>query len=230
MSGINGVADNNSVLQQLSINNKVEEKKSEATSDQDMFMRLMLAQLENQNPLDPQDGTEFVSQLAQFSSLESLGNINSGIETIGSQYRSSQALQATAMVGRHVLVKSNTGYFDGQTNIAGNVVVGDQNVRDAKVTITDDKGQVVRTEVLGDIAGGDDQPFAWDGRNQDGEVLPEGKYSISVSGRIGSEVEALDMNIYAKVNSVSVINTQGDMMLNLNGVGQLNAAEVKEIR
>lgn len=226
MTSINSVNENN-VLSDLAINKKSAEKPE---SDKDMFMRLMLAQLENQNPLDPKDGAEFVSQLAQFSTLEGIGNINNSVQEIGGLYRSSQALQATALVGRDVLLPSNEAFFDQQTPVSGIIGAPGQTALDAKLTITDAAGQVVRTENLGNLQGDIETPFTWDGTDDSGNPLPPGKYSVAVSGRIADEVEALDVNIHARVSSVSIVNSQGDMMLNLHGLGQMSAADIKQLK
>lgn len=224
---VGGINEQNSVLNDLSIKNQP--NKNEET-EKDMFMRLMLAQLENQNPLNPQDGTEFVSQLAEFSTLEGIGNINNSIEEIGGLYRSSQALQATALVGRDVLLDSNKAYFDSANPVTGVIKATGESVLDAQVTITDSKGQVVRTESLGNLSGGEDTPFAWDGADDNGNPLPPGSYQVAVNGRVGNEMEALAVNVHGRVNSVSITSTQGDMVLNLNGLGQVSSTEIKEIR
>lgn len=227
MASVNGINDQSSVLSDLSIKNQTNENEE---TEKDMFMRLMLAQLENQNPLNPQDGTEFVSQLAQFSTLEGIGKINSSIEEIGGLYRSSQALQATALVGREVLTESNKAYFDSANSVSGVIKAPGESALDAKVTITDAYGQVVRTEELGNLPADEDTPFAWDGADDNGNPLPAGKYTISVNARIGNEMQAMEVNTYARVNSVSIINAQGDMELNLNGLGQISSTDIKEVR
>ena len=227
MASVTGVDNQNSVLSDLSIKNKPTEV---AENEKDMFMRLMLAQLENQNPLNPQDGTEFVSQLAQFSTLEGIGNINSSIEEIGGMYRSSQALQATALVGRDVLLESNQAYFDTVSPVTGVINGTGETALDAKFTITDSSGQVVRTVELGNLSGSEDTPFAWDGTDDNGNAVPAGKYTVAVSGRVANEIEALNVNVHAKVSSVSIVNNQGDMVLNLNGLGQVSSTDVKAIR
>lgn len=230
MTDVSSINDRSKILPELAIDKKTAAKNEETTSEKDMFMRLMLAQLENQNPLNPQDGTEFVSQLAQFSTLEGIGNINTGIADIGSQYRSSQALQATAMVGRDVLINSNKGYFDGTREITGSVDVGEDNALDAKVTIKNGQGEVVLTKALGNLQGGTTQPLKWDGKDKDGKQLPAGTYSINVEGRVANKNEALSVNLHARVGSVSVVNNKGDMMLNLQGLDSIKSSEVKEIR
>ena len=140
----------NSVLNDLSIRNRSESEKSESQADKDMFMRLLLAQIENQDPLKPTDQTDFVAQLAQFSSLEGIQNLNSSVEDIGAMYRSSQALQATALVGREVLVKGQVGYLDGSGSIGGMIEAG-QASGDVTMTVKDASGQVVANVDLGNI-------------------------------------------------------------------------------
>src|SRR5690554_4120121 len=78
------------------------------------FMELMLAQLKNQNPLEPQDNGEFISQLAQFSSLEEMQKLSGTVDDVVGQFRSTQALQASAMVGKTVLAPSEVGILSAE--------------------------------------------------------------------------------------------------------------------
>ena len=227
MSLVNNIGGQSDVLSDLSINNKQVEREE---TEKDMFMRLLLAQMENQNPLNPQDGTEFVSQLAELSTLEGIGNMTSSVEELSGLYRSSQALQATTLVGREVLVESNQAYFDAANPVSGQIKAPGQSVLDAKVTITDARGQVVRTDMLGSLEGDLDTPFAWDGVDNSGNIMPPGQYTISVNGRVGGEIESLQVNTYARVNSVSILNSRGDMELKLTGLGSLSSSEIKEVR
>lgn len=224
---VGGINEQNSVLNDLAISNQP--TKNEET-EKDMFMRLMLAQLENQNPLNPQDGAEFVSQLAEFSTLEGIGNMNNSLDELNGLYRSSQALQATALVGRDVLLNSNTAYFDSQSPVTGVVQATGESVLDAQLTITNASGQVVRSENLGNLSGAEDTPFGWDGTDENGNLLPAGKYQVAINGRVGNEMQALGVNVHGRVSSVSITNAQGDMVLNLNGLGQIDSSEIKEIR
>ncbi|MEE2731415.1 MAG: flagellar hook assembly protein FlgD [Pseudomonadota bacterium] len=220
--------DANNVLSDLSIRNKSETEKSQAAADKDMFMRLLLAQIENQDPLKPTDQTDFVAQLAQFSSLEGIQNLASTVEDIGSVYRSSQALQATALVGREVLVSGQVGYLETGGTINGTIEAG-QASGDVMMIVKDASGQVVANRDLGNI-GSAETPFSWDGTNNVGEALPEGLYSISIEGTLSGENEALVTSIYSRVNSVSIVDNQGGMLLNLNGIGQVESTEIQEVR
>ena len=224
---INGV-EANSVLSDLSIRNQSESQTSESAADKDMFMRLLLAQIENQDPLKPTDQTDFVAQLAQFSSLEGIQNLASTVEDIGSVYRSSQALQATALVGREVLVSGQVGYLESGGEISGMIEAG-QASGDVVMVVKDSSGQVVANRDLGNI-GSAETPFTWDGTDNQGAALPEGLYSISIEGTLSGENEALITSVYSRVNSVSIVDNQGGMLLNLNGIGQVESSEIQEVR
>lgn len=224
---INGV-EANSVLSDLSIRNQPESEKSASQSDKDMFMRLLLAQIENQDPLKPTEQTDFVAQLAQFSSLEGIQNLSNSVQDIGAMYRSSQALQATALVGREVLVPGQVGYLESGGQLHGMIEAG-QASGDVMMVVKDASGQVVANRDLGNI-GSAETPFSWDGTNNVGEALPAGLYSIAIEGTLSGENEALVTSMYSRVNSVSIVDNQGGMLLNLNGIGQINSSEIQEVR
>ena len=219
----------NNVLDGLSINSKNNDQiTGEAAADKNMFMRLLLAQIKNQDPLKPTDQTDFVAQLAQFSSLEGIQNLNSSVQDIGSMYRSSQALQATALVGREVLVAGQVGYLEPGDSIDG-MIAGGQASGDVVMTIKNASGAVVATRDLGNI-GDADTPFSWDGTDNSGNQLPQGLYSIAIEGNAGGNNKALEINMYSRVNSVSIVNNQGGMVLNLNGIGQIDSTKIQEVR
>lgn len=219
----------NSLLDDLSISAKQKDSgKDTIAADKNMFMKLLLAQIKNQNPLNPADQTEFVAQLAQFSTLEGIQNLNSSVQDISSMYRSTQALQATALVGRDVLVPGNIGYLEAGSKIEGTIAAG-QASGDITMIVKDAKGAVVATRDLGNI-GDAETPFSWDGTDNNGNPLAAGLYSVSIEGNSGGNNRALETNIYSRVNSVSIVNNQGGMMLNLNGIGQVSSTSIQEVR
>ncbi len=225
MSTVNDVSQS-SFLSEYAIE---KQEAQETETDKDMFMRLMLAQLQNQNPLNPQDGTEFTSQLAQFSTLESIANLNTSVQDIASMYRSTQALQATALVGREVLLNTSEGYLDYTGELTGVIHTDGVTAQDAKVVITNANGEVVRTFASsGSMADG--EPFTWDGTDENGNRLPPGKYNIAVDAMVGGNRESLRVSTHARVNSVSIVDNSGDMLLNLNGGNQISSSEIKQIR
>lgn len=219
----------NSVLNDLSINSKKSDQvDGQAAADKNMFMKLLLAQIKNQDPLKPTEQTDFVAQLAQFSSLEGIQNLNSSVQDIGSMYRSSQALQATALVGREVLVPGQVGYLEAGGKIEGMIAEG-QASGDLTMTIKNASGAIVATRDLGNV-GDAETPFSWDGTDNNGNPLPQGLYSIAIEGMSNGKNQALETNVFSRVNSVSIVNNQGGMVLNLNGIGQIDSTEIQEVR
>ncbi|MEZ5505109.1 MAG: flagellar hook assembly protein FlgD [Gammaproteobacteria bacterium] len=219
----------NSVLNDLSISSKQNDQVTgDAAADKNMFMKLLLAQIKNQDPLKPTEQTDFVAQLAQFSSLEGIQNLNSSVQDIGSMYRSSQALQATALVGREVLVPGQVGYLETGGKIEGMIVEG-QAAGDLTMTIRNSSGAIVAVRDLGNI-GDAETPFSWDGTDNNGNPLPQGLYSVAIEGTLDGKNQALETNMYSRVNSVSIVNNQGGMVLNLNGIGQIDSTEIQEVR
>lgn len=147
---------------------------------EDAFLRLLTTQMQYQDPLEPMSNEEFVSQLAQFSSLEQLQGIGSDIE---SSYLVDVSMNNAAMVnllGQTVVAKSDTFHYAGS---------GDQSVHfdcdgtadTAELTITDSDGTVVYSGSIGALADGEGS-WTWNGKNTDGTVTePEGDYTFSIT-------------------------------------------------
>ncbi len=145
--------------------------------DKDAFLKLLVEQMKNQDPMDPMDNQEFISQMAQFSSLEQEMGINQNLQTLQLAMLAQNNAQSAALVGRVVTAKGDTFQFGGSsTDLSYNLGASAQKVR---ITIKDDHGQVVRTVELGETGSGDNV-FTWDGKNDEGMPLAPGNYSFTV--------------------------------------------------
>lgn len=191
----------------------------------DSFLQLLVAQMENQNPLDPQDNTQFVAQLAQFSSLESMNNLNSSVESFMGSYQSSQALQASSLVGRSVIVETGRALVDTSKSMAGNVMMPADG-SNLTVKVYNDSGNLVKTLPMGEWSAGS-VDFIWDGVNDKGEKLESGNYTFVAEAQIQGEAVALSTYLPATVNSVTLAG--GEMHLNLAGMGRLPLSSVLTI-
>lgn len=197
------------------------------TLGKDAFLQLLVTQMQHQNPLDPQDNSEFVAQLAQFSSLEGITSLNESVTAISSNYKSSQALQASSLVGRSVVAQTDKAVVDTSKSLNGSVVVP-QSVSEVKVSITDKDGNVVRTLDLGAQSAGN-ASFVWDGKNGKGEVMEPGTYTFKATTTVdGAEAEMYTL-LPATVSSVTISQTGGEMMLNLAGLGSIALSKVQTI-
>ena len=186
---------------------------STGTLGKDAFLQLLVTQMKNQNPLDPQDNTQFVAQLAQFSSLESMQNLTSTVDSIASSYKSSQALQASSLVGRSVIIDAGATSVDTAKGMNGTVVVPAASSM-TTVKVYDAQANLVKTIDLGASTGGNVN-FAWDGKADDGTVAPAGNYSFQASGTIEGKNTGLTTYLPATVSSVTLGVNGAETTLNL---------------
>ena len=206
--------------------NELSNRKTELT--QEDFFALLTTQLAQQDPFKPLDNTEFVAQMAQFSSLESLQAMQDSFSSLASAMTSNQALQASALVGRTVLVPSNVTKFDGSTSVEGIAAASDPG-SNGVVRITDEAGQLIRTIELGELRQGSN-PFVWDGKNDAGVTMPEGFYEINVTADVYGQETAIATGVYARVDSVNLGGGQGGIYLNLDGLGSVSLDDVSQIK
>jgi flagellar basal-body rod modification protein FlgD len=160
------------VLDQYSNATKNAEKPKTNEMGQDEFLKLMIAELNNQNPLDPQDNGEFIAQLAQFSTVEGLDKLNTTADGMSDGMRSSQALQASSLVGQSVIVEGNEmGLLLNKGIVSGYTELPESST-DLKLSIEDENGQLLEQISLGNHAAGE-MSVRWDGLNlmKDGEIV-----------------------------------------------------------
>ena len=230
---------NNTAVQDL-FNSKVKDASNNvsnvskaATGNQalgkDAFLQLLVTQLKNQNPLSPQDNGAFVAQLAQFSSLEGINTLNDSVNNISSNFSSSQALQASSLVGRSIIIQSDKAMVDTSKSMNGSVEVPSA-VGNVSVKITDKDGNVVRTVDMGAQSAGS-QSFIWDGKNEKGEIAPAGTYTFNASTKNDKgDAVALATSLPATVTSVTLSKTGGEMLLNLaGGMGSVKLSQIQTI-
>ncbi len=231
MSTVGSTTDSAAILAALNKKNPTSEAAASSTGNkntlgQDSFMKLLVTQLKNQNPLDPQDNTAFVAQLAQFSSLEGIQSLNSTVTGLAGGLQSSQALQASALVGRTVSVESSkANYVDGNA-VFGSVELPNS-TSNLQLNIYDSKDKLVFSKALGAQQSGE-LPFGWDGTATDGTKLPGGNYRFEATATDDGKSTGLTTYLGANVNSVTIGANQS-VILNVDGVGQVPWSEVKEI-
>jgi flagellar basal-body rod modification protein FlgD len=145
----------------------------------DAFLKLLVAQLKNQDPLKPQDNSAFVAELAQFSNLEQAMGVNDRLDAMMLQNQGMQNSNVVAMVGSIATVRGSMVTTDGSGIGVPVAFTLDRASDQTVVTITDQAGRVVRTLDLGGRNAGVNR-IQWDGRSDDGIVQPAGTYSVGV--------------------------------------------------
>ena len=191
------------------------------------FMKLMLAQMQNQDPFKPVDNAEFLGQMAQFSTVSGISEINQSMASLADSLKSSQMLNAASLVDKTALVASPSAPFDGSTAIRGRVELP-ASTSGVQVEVVKSNGEVVRRMSLGPQAAGT-VDYTWDGRDNGGNSLPAGEYQLKVSYFSGNQQEALENHIHAQITSVSLPSQGGSANIELKGLGQFQLSDVKSI-
>ncbi len=146
--------------------------------DRDAFLNLLVTQLQNQDPLNPTDSTEFTAQLAQFSSLEQLSNVNDNLKQLQNFQASINNSQAVSLIGKEITANGNSVTLaDGQTAACEFKLEGDASV--AVVSIYDHTGGFVKSFESQNLTAGQ-HTLDWDGSDQNGNLAPSGNYTFEV--------------------------------------------------
>lgn len=194
----------------------------------DDFLKMLVMQLRYQDPMNPMKGTEFAAQLAQFSSVEQLHNINSSLmnslETNAVMAQSINNALAAAFVGKQVRASGNEFQFNGNGETKLGFSLPDT-AATSTIKIIDDKGNIVRT-LNGPTLKGDNQ-IVWDGKNDQGVTVANGKYKFEIESKDanGKTITASPF-IYGTVSAVRY-KAEGTMFL-VNGI-EVRLSSILEI-
>lgn len=192
---------------------------------QQQFLQLLVAELKNQDPSDPIKNDQMVSQMAQLSSVSGISNMNQSLQTLASNFRSSQALQAANMIGRQVLTPgSTTELANGKANFGLELSGPADHVL---VSINDSTGSPVHTLDLGAQEAGI-LPLEWDGVADNGASVAPGSYTFGVNATLaGQPVQATGLS-FGTLQSVSTTST-GAVNVGVQGVGTVGLSELRQI-
>jgi flagellar basal-body rod modification protein FlgD len=172
----------------------------------------MLAQMKNQDPMKPMEPSEFLGQLAQFSTVTGIQDMGKSVSDLVGSMRSSQALSGANLVGREVLAPGVRAAFDGSTPLraAVDTPVGAGSV---ELLVRDASGAVVRRAQVPASATGLTE-LAWDGRADNGAAMPLGTYRLEALVRTGGRVEQSQLLLRSRVDSVTLDPAGGGVVLN----------------
>ncbi len=191
------------------------------------FLKLMVTQLNNQDPLKPMESGEFYTQIAQFSTVAGIQDLQDSFQQVATAMYSNQALQASAMVGRSVLVPADTARLDVDGEVSGMIELPAA-TDSLTVGVYDAAGQLVRRIDVGAQTQGS-VPFSWDGRTDDGERAAAGFYRLEADMRLGGQALAVDTLISSRVDSVTMGRNGQGITLNVSGVGPVALSDVKQV-
>tara|TARA_R110002096_G_scaffold5085_17_gene23741 strand:+ start:215 stop:895 length:681 start_codon:yes stop_codon:yes gene_type:complete len=214
-------------LESLSADRQTTTEQKAGALEQEQFLELMLTQLQNQDPLKPMESGEFLGDLAQFGTVSGIGELKDSFNSLAASLQSSQALQASTMVGRNVLIERDTVKLAEQAQVPFALELPNA-ASDVRITIADATGQTVRQFSLG----AQDQglvDFEWDGLMTDGERAVPGTYTLSASALIDGASEAVPTFIQAPVESVTLSRDGQPPVLNLTDIGAVELGTIKRV-
>ncbi|MCF1426730.1 MAG: flagellar hook assembly protein FlgD [Shewanella sp.] len=225
-SASNQVSQSNPVLDPMRLQDDktVPEQKGQELTQADFFA-LLTQQLSTQDPFKPVENDQMIAQMASFSTVDGISKLNQEILNLNSTMTSSQALQASGLVGQKVLVPSGTGHVSAEEQNIKGVVTSPKPIDEITVRVEDDKGQLITTFKVDGSQGGNID-FNWDGLNNKGEPLPQGNYTFKASGQVDGESQELAVSTYAHVTSVSLGTAVTGAVLNLRGIGGVKLSDV----
>ncbi|MBY0446478.1 MAG: flagellar hook assembly protein FlgD [Burkholderiales bacterium] len=217
----------NSTTDYAAINKKTDTKTSAADQQQDRFLKLLVKQLQSQDPMNPMDNAATTSQMAQISSVTGIEKLNTTMQSMMASFASAQSFQAAALIGKEVLTQGNQMKFDGTKPVDARIDLP-AGVSNIKVTISDKNGAVVDTITLPQQAAGA-AGVVWDGKLDNGEIkAAAGDYFISARGVQDGKEIALNTLTWQTASSVELAKTGVNVML----ANQKSVAfgDVKQIR
>jgi flagellar basal-body rod modification protein FlgD len=194
---------------------------------QQQFLQLFTAQLQNQNPLDPVKNEAFVAQLAQFSQLEALTNMQGSLDSFVSNMSGQQVLGSAALIGKTVAMNNAPVTYTGQAVLSG-VASLPEGASGVGVQITNSQGQVVRNLIMGPQTPGD-VAINWDGRDDNGTPVPQGAYRFSASAVVNESTTTVPVSTLAKVTAVLRNAVDNSVSVEVEGGTSIALTDVKRI-
>ncbi|MCL1050887.1 flagellar biosynthesis protein FlgD [Shewanella abyssi] len=197
---------------------------NDSASIKNEFMTLMIAQIKNQDPTNPIDGTEYVTQLAQFSQVESLEQMRANQSTSMVIMENLGVVQSAQLVGKDAMVPASEFNIDNLP-LEGKTYL-ENAVEALSIDIIDNNGEVVQTLEMGSQEAGD-IGFTI---NPEALGLPPGDYSIVANTTSGDVKKTADTFIKAEIEKIHFISASGMMMAELgNGLGTISVLEISEV-
>lgn len=167
------------------------------------FLQLITTQMQDQNPLQPSDPTQFLTQLEQMSQVSSMQSMQSSLTSLQASLQSTQMANGAALIGRTVLAPSTTATLDSSGGTVTGAVAAPSGAKSVTVTVTNAGGSLIDTFQVTPASSGLTH-FTWNGTNSNGTAVAPGQYTVAATSSNGLTNSTLNPLIAAKVQSVTV--------------------------
>ena len=196
-----------------------------ASIEKEQFLKLLVAQIGNQDPLNPQDSDQYMQQLTQFSTLEQLMNLNRGVDTLAVGQLSANSQSAIRFVGKEVLATGSDLSLDESNQPSMNFAVSDPSVEKVTVNVRDDSGEVIYTQEVTVAANGRGE-FTWNGTDMNGRRMVPGRYKVEVEAEGENGAVGVDTYVRGTVTGVRFDQGYPELMV---GDRRLKLSDVLEV-
>lgn len=194
---------------------------------QEDFLKLLVAQMKNQDPTKPMDNFQFLSQIAQFGMVDGIQNLETSFGSVADSVRQNQLVEASSLLGRKVIAEGGDARLTNGGLIEGQVAVP-AGARDVVVEVRSSQGAVVYSSTIPTGAQGE-LPFAWNGTNYDGDIMPAGQYKVSARGLVGGQMTELEVSTLQQVESITVA-ASGAVELSLANGEVMPLTDIKQFK
>ena len=201
-------------------------KSSEEMGKQD-FLTLFTAQLQNQNPLEPVKNEAFVAQLAQFSQLEALTNMQGSLDKFVNAMSAERMLGSATLIGKKVSVTDTPTQLNTGGDISGHIDLP-MGASGVKVSVMDNLGRVVQEIVAGPQMPGS-MPIVWDGKNAANTPMPPGLYRLSATAVVNGQTSTVPVNTLSTVRAIATNPADGSVSVEVDGGRTLLLTDVKRV-
>jgi flagellar basal-body rod modification protein FlgD len=190
--------------------------------NQSQFLQLISTQMQNQDPLNPTDPTQFLAQIEGLSEVSSLQSLQTSISGLAAGLQGTQMLNGTSLLGHSVLASGNTAQLAAGGSVAG-AATAPTGASNLTVTVSNSSGALIDSFSVSPASSGYTN-FTWNGTTTSGAAAPAGQYTFSVAATMGGSTEAVSPLIYSQVQSVTIDPSTQTLDLNtVNGTIPLSS-------
>ena len=201
-------------------------KTSEDMGKQD-FLTLFTAQLQNQNPLEPVKNEAFVAQLAQFSQLEALTNMQGSLDKFVTSMSGERMLGSAALIGKKVSVTDTPTQLNTGGDISGNIDLP-TGASGVQVSVFDAQGRLVQELISGPQMPGS-MPIVWDGKDASNKPAPPGLYRLSATAVVNGQTSKVPVNTLSTVRAIATNPADGSVSVEVDGGKTMLLTDVKRV-
>ena len=198
------------------------------TLGQEDFLKLMTAQMSNQDPFQPQSNTEMIAQMAQFSTVTGIQQLNQTMSSVQTEISQNRIATAASFVGRTVLVPGSTALADSTGGISGAVDLPSA-ATGLTVQISRSTGELVKTIDLGANPSGL-VGFSWDGKDAGGNPIGDNNYTVKAIMTSGSKQSAAATDVYGPITEATIPSGSEPQSFTVGGIGKINLTDIKSIK